>query len=262
MAMRTVNSGDVYDKKRFVDAMKDLSDLGGTLEKVSSENGHWNPDARKNLGTLLRDNQTFYSGLQPDSVINDSQEAHKQYERDIQNYTITNFSTLLKKVDAETLLGLVTSILPIDKTKDKGLNKIIELINERRKIAKATKEGDTQSYVMEKLANASEWRQRAFFGYSVGDSNYIEKTFNEYAQSVEQDFRKEVFEADKKTIKSGKLRSILEENYKQFIAKDTEVADKLAEAYLSTIAQGAYQTVKPGKRDEHGSIARTGKVAS
>jgi len=261
MAMKTITPGDAYDRRKFVDAMKSLSDLGVTAQNINTPEGSWNPDSRKDLGTLLKDDPTFYSGMSPDSVINDSQIAHKYHEKSIQNYAITNFSTLLGKVSGETLLQIVSS-LPVDKTGDEGLDKAIRVINEKKKIAKVAKEGGIESYVHEKLANASDWRREAFFGYSVGNGNYTERTFQAYARSAEQDFARAVLEKDGKTINSAKLRRILEANYKKLIAKNTENADKVAEAYLSTIAQGAYQEVKPEKKDKPGSIARTGKVAA
>lgn len=261
MAIKTVNPGDAYDRQRFVDAMKDFSDLEGISHNLNTPEGNWHPDLRKDLGTLLRDNQTFYSGMAPDSVINDSNEAHEQYEKDMQNYAITNFSTLLGKVRGETLAQLVTLILPVAETGKKGLDKTIKAINEKRKIEKMSKEGGIESYVMEKLAKASDWRKEAFFGYSVGNPDYIQRTFQAYAQSAEQDFRNEVLD-NQGNIKTKVLREIIKENYAQLIAKDTEKSDKIAKGYLSAIAQGAYLAVNPKEKDKPGTIAKTGRVAA
>lgn len=265
--MKTVNPRDAYDRRRFVDAMKDLSDLGVISHNLNTPEGNWDPKFRKDLEILLddpnipEDEQISYAGMAPDSVIKDANKAHSQYDKQMQNYAITNFSTLLGKLSGETLLQLVASVLPVAETGKKNLDRVVKAIQEKRKIAKISKEGGIEQYVAEKLANASEWRKQAYFGYSIGNPDYIQRTFKAYAQSTEADLIKEIFEEDRKTIKSEKLRRILKENYAQLIAKDTEDSDKVAEAYLSAIAQGAYQAVKPEEKDKPGSIARTGKVA-
>jgi len=259
MAMKTVNLGDVYNRQKFVGAMKDLSDLGGLVEKISAPEGNWNPCIRADIHGLINPPVESYAGLAPDSVINDANEAHSKYEENMQNYAIKNFDILLGKISGETLLQLVTSVLPVDKTGNKGLDKVIKAINEKRKIAKAAEKGDIHSYVNEKLKDASDWRKQAYFGYSIGNPDYVQRTFQAYAQSSEQDFSKEVLD-NQGNIKENVLRKIIRENYTQLVAKDTEESDKVAKRYLSAIAQGAYQAVKPEKEDKPGKIARTGKV--
>lgn len=261
MAMKSINPREAYDQSKFVGAMEDLSDLGGIAQNISAPEGNWHPDLRKNLGILLRNNQAFYSGMSPDSVMDDLNEAHKQHEKEMQNYAIINFSTLLGKVSGKKLLQLVGS-LPLSKTKRKNLDEVINTINEKREIERISKEGGMEEYVMGKLAKASDWRKQAYFGYSIGNGNYAERTFQAYAQSAEQDFARQLL--DKKgNIKPEAevvLREIIKENYSQFVAKDTDDTDKIARKYLSALAQVAYQEVKPAKKVKQGKIARTGRV--
>jgi hypothetical protein len=241
MAIRTLNPGDAYARQDFVNAMEDLTNLGGISQTASTADGNWNPDLRKGLGKLLQNNQTFYSGVEPDSVINDAQTSYSQYEGEMVDYVITNFSTLLgKSTKDQGLMALATS-LPLKETGNRSMDKTIKVINEKKKIAKIMQEGGIEGYVMDKMRNAEPWRQEAFFGYSVGNQGYMEKTFQAYAQSAEMDFRNALFVDG--NLNKGKIRNIVKENYNMIVA-DKGANSKEAKAFQMAVAQTAYAAVK------------------
>ena len=260
MAINTINFLDVYNKDKFVKAMKDLSTLENIVRNISTPEGQFNPDLRKDAGILLKNDPTFYTEMSPDVVTSDVEQRYEEYEKETQNYTINNFNNLLGKVKGKTLLQFVTS-LPLAKTGKKHLDKTINAINEKLRMAKIAKEGGVQEYVMEKLSKAAPSRKDNFFEYLVGSTGYIEKTFQAYAQEAEINFNKAISDGQG-NVKSDVLKSIVKENYNQFVDKNTEGTDRIAEAYLSAIASGAYQAVKPDKKVKKGSIARTGRVAA
>lgn len=259
--MRTVKPTDAYDKNRFVPAMEFLSDLENAAQNVNTPEGNWNPTPRKDLGVLLKDNSTFYAGMAPDSVINDANEAFDQYNEAVQNYAIKNFSELLGKINGERLLQVIGS-LPVVKTGRKNLDKLVKIINEQREIQKTAKEGSAQNYVAKRLEGASGWRKDAYFGYSIGNPDYTQRTFQAYVQSNQRDFMNAVFDKDENVKSEAQtiIRGIIRESYKQLVAKDTENDDKVAQMYLSAVARGAYESVKPEKKVKPGKIFRTGKV--
>tara|TARA_Y100000034_G_scaffold127241_1_gene179746 strand:+ start:50 stop:829 length:780 start_codon:yes stop_codon:yes gene_type:complete len=259
MVMRTVNRNDAFNKKDFVNAMKDLSDLEHIAQNIGTPEGQFDPSLRQDSGVLLKNDPTFYTELTPDVVISDVQDEHKGYQKGIQNYTITHFNNLLGKVKGKSLLQFVTS-LPIVKTGKRNIDKVIDAINEKKRMAKIAKEGGVQEYVMEKLSKASKSRRDNFFNYLVGSQGYVEKTFQAYAQEAEINFNKAVLNSEG-NVKADVLRSVMKKSYNEFVDKNTESDDKVAEVYLSAIASGAYQAVKPVKRVKKGRIARTGKVA-
>jgi hypothetical protein len=245
MAIRTINPGDAYNKGKFVGAMKDFTQLGGDLEKISSADGNWNPSVRKDLGNLLRDNQTFYAGLQPDSVIDDTENCYSGLQDNVVKYTKNNFNELLNKIKDQNLLNLVLG-LPLkesDTIRVKKIKQVIKAINEKRKIEKITQEGGAENYVMEKLANASDWRKQAYLGYSIGNPDYTQRTFQAYAQSAEVSFREAITTSDGKKIDAPLLREVLRESYKA-IDTSTDEGKNLAKVFQINIAQTAYREVK------------------
>ena len=257
--MNTINFLDSFNKDRFVKAMKDMSTLENIARNIGAPEGQFDPSLRQDAGTLLQDNPGFYAEMSPDVVTSDIEQRYGEYDKQVKNYTINNFNTLLGKVKGKSLLQIVTS-LPIAKTGKKHLDKAINAINEKLKIAKIAKEGGIQEYIMEKLSKASKSRRDNFFNYLVGSNGYVEKTFQAYAQEAEVNFNKAISDVQG-NVKTEVLRNIMKANYHQFVDKDTEGTDRIAEGYLSAIASGAYQAVKPVSRAKKGSIARTGKVA-
>jgi len=241
MAIRTVNPTDAYNKSSFVDAMQDFNKLSGNLEKISSADGNWNPSARKRIGSMLRDDQTFYTGLPPDSVIDDAENFYSEAEDKITGYARRKFNTLLNKIKAEDLVDLVLG-LPLEEVGSDSVKQAVRAINEKRKLAKAAKERRAQDYVNEKLANASDWRKESYFGYSIGNPDYTERTFRSYVQSAESDFRSAISDTQGK-LNTRKLRDVLRANY-QAIDNSTNNGKELAKAFQVNVAQSAYKAVK------------------
>jgi len=256
--MRTVNPTDRYRKKDFVNAMNDLSLLEQIAQNINTPEGNFDPNLRQDASVLLEDRPDFYTELSPDVVVSRVQSEYKIYNREMQNYTITNFNSLLDKVGGQSLLQFVIS-LPIAKIGNKRLDKVVDAINEKRKIAEVVEKGGEKEYVMEKLSHASAERRANFFEYLVGSQGYIEKTFESYAQEAEFNFNNAVSDGEG-NINASVLRGVVKHNYNQFVDKDTESKDRVTGMYLSAIAKGAYLSVKSDKKGRQGSIARTSKV--
>jgi len=241
MAMKTVNPTDAYDKQKFVDAMKDFGKLENLLQGVSDSKGNWDPDIRSDIHSLINPLANSYAGLAPDSVIDDTRKAYSEKQNNLIGYAEKNFYSLLSRIKDENLLSLVLS-LPLKDVGSSKVKKAVKAISEKRKVAKAAEEGDIQSFVAEKLAKASDWRKQAYFGYSIGNPDYTQRTFQAYAQNAEIDFKKAISDASG-NLDSRILSDILIENYKD-IDTSTDDGKKLAKAFQLTVAQAAYRSVK------------------
>ena len=237
--MRTVNPGDAYDKDNFVNAMGDLEGLEGLLSMASREEGLWNPNVRKSLGDLIRDDKKFYAGLTPDQVQNDAREALLDHSEKIAEYCKGKLTDLLGKVKTENLPDLLYS-LSLAKTEDP--DEIVDAINEKKAIEKAIRERTTDEYVDEKLKQAADWRKEAYSKYSAYNQDYTQRTFNAYARDAEYQFMKVMMNEEGK-IDRGKLVNFVKENYNKIVAK-TKFDSKEANAFRLMVAKVAYQSEK------------------
>jgi len=241
MAIRTVNPADAYNQPGFASAMEDFGKLEEILQGISSPEGNWNPILRKDLGNLLKGDPKFYESLTPDTVINDASEVYKTHSDNIAKYSANKFNFLLGKLDEKALLLLVRS-LPLVKTGKEDLDKIVDAVSEQRKIGEAAQEGSIEAYVQEKLKNAEEWRQRAYFGYSALNQEYNRRTFQAYARVAEVELANAIKNKDGKVDKK-KLYDLIAESYGKITA-DKGVDSKEAKAYQLSVAKIAHQKEK------------------
>ncbi len=240
MAMRTVNSQDAYDKDKFVDAMEDLSKLELISQTAETPEGHWNPDLRRELGNLARENQTFYAGLTPDHVMGDSQRIYSQYRNKMGSYVKNKVDSLIDKINGENLISLVKQ-LPFVRTGNREYDKIKRLVDEKRKIAEAKEKGAIENYVNEKMMRASDWRKESYYGYSMGDPTYVMRTFNAYEMDNQADFIKATH-TEERNIREKKLRGLIKANYEKIKSEKGE-DHVLAKVYCSAIAKAAHESI-------------------
>lgn len=244
MAMRSIGPRSAYNRNNFVNAMEDLSKLEYLAQTLNSGSGHdWDPELRRDLGNLLRDNQIFYAGLTPDNVKNDSGEAYFDYQNRINEYSKDKLEILLDKVSAIGSLSLVLS-LPLVETGNKDYDKIKKIIDRKREIDFAEKQGRIEDYVNNKLKKASDWRKEAYFKYSMGDPSYITRTFNAYKIDNEMDFNRAI-RRESGQIYRKKLLDLIKANYNKIVGdeENREDSDK-AKLYRSVIAKYAYEALK------------------
>lgn len=235
--MRTVDPNESYDRKRFVNAVKDLGKLEVALQGISTADGNWNPDLRDDLGDLIgigRNKEVrrkFYAGAAPDHVLNESNKAHSEYTDNIAFYSKDKWEFLLDKINSDhndQLVSLV-SMLPLawteDKT-DKDYNQLKWATDEKRRIAKAEQNGrqGLEAYVSDKMKKAEAWRQESYYGYSSGDPTYLTRMFNAYKADADATFNHAVLNKEGKEIDRDKLMRILKKSYNLVVKNEANRA--------------------------------------
>jgi len=244
----TLIPDEFYNRKRFVSEMYRLGQLEQILKGLKTPEGNWDPNLRKALGYLARDNQSFYNELNPALTINDADEAKSNLKKVIERYSKNKVDILLSKIDGEDVPSVLFSV-PLVKTGINKYDRIKQIIDEKTKIAKAEQEGNIAGYVNEKLSKASDWRKKAYENFGIGSSSYDALTFNEYKRSTEMDFRRVIMTQDGK-IDRTKLLNLIKANYEQIIKNEEENEDepekngensKVARNFRYAIAKYAFQ---------------------
>ena len=237
MAIRTVNPQDAYSKGNFVNAMEDLGTLEAILQGVSQPAGNWNPNFRKKLGDLSRDDERFYAGITPDQVMNDNSETIRQYRDTMVEYAKGKWNVLLGKLQAEDLPGLIYR-LPLVKTGNKDLDEIVDAVNDRKEAEEAERQGNAKGYVENKLRGAADWRTRAYFSYSAYNEQYTQNTFNSYKTVAEIKLQKALQDKNGKIDRAKALR-LVRESYDKIVA-DKGIDSDEAKEFRYTTAKAVY----------------------
>lgn len=241
MVVRTVEPREAYNKEKFVNAMTDLNNLESLLINASKPEGNWNPNIRKGLGNILRDDQGFYAGFTPDNVLNDNQEAISQYTDEMDQYVKNTWKTIFNKLEAEDFLNLASSLPLPDSVRDNELDEIINAIKESKIIEFAESRGSEgkTAYIISKLQDAEQWRQEAYFGYSSYVQDYNERTFNAYKREAQIKLKNAITKKDG-SLNKTKLSNLIEKSYSSMVTDKGEDSDE-AKAYRIGTAKAAYE---------------------
>jgi len=227
MAMRTINPNERYDRQRFVDAMEDLEKLVYLSDNLKKPEGNWNPNLRKGLANLLKDEnadeidpdvEINFAGLTPDHVIERAQQEKRDYSDRMDKYAARNWEAFLDKVERvrpEELVDLIES-LPLAETSNEELDKIVKAVNEKNLINIFKEKGGQREYVNLKMQGASESRKKAY-AYSSGDPNYIAAIFGAYERAADFYFQKAIRDENGNIVPS-KLVNLIRENYNRLDA--------------------------------------------
>lgn len=251
MAIKTVDPNRAYDKNSFVSAMEDYGKLETIVREVENpnSNGKWEPEVRKTLGDLYQDTPAFYAGLGADQVIEDSRAAIKTPQKNLLAYTIKNWDILLGKADFDekALLALIQRILPLVKTGNSSLDKIIDAVSELRKINEVEETakqdpGIIADYVRGKISESKDKNRRESYAYSQLDLEYNRRCFVAYANAINARFESSVRNSKGKVDKA-RLLGLFKESYKRILA-DKGKDSKEAKAYQMIVAKSAYEKEK------------------
>ena len=221
-----------YDRRTFVDAFDDFSDLGSYLEKLAEDPR--NPDALSDLGGLLFKKPDFFTKV--DDPLLARQNADVFYSQSVEamaQYTKRNFDEFMKKYEDGDLEKYVMSVPLYNTTKEreqKGHNEFVDTLRSMKEIQKIAKDGDVgkmSGYVGEKIENAPRWLQE-LLASSMGNEKYTAEMFRAFAEHDQNKFFRMLKDEKGKTRRKfveGVIRGSLEESYHQ-MGKEMNEKDK------------------------------------
>ncbi len=228
---KPINPNQGYDRKMFVDAFDDFSDLSSYLEKLVKDPRDL--DTLADLGGLLYQRpDIFVKADDPLLARKEAKYYHSKSIRAMEKYVQNNFETLLGKCDDKGLEGYVIST-PIYKTTEgrgqKDHNEFVDRLNSFRKITEIAREGNPEQvreYIAKKISKAPEWLQELIAG-SMENQEYAKIMFGAFAERDQKKFFEMLRDKKGKTRRGfleNVVRDSLGEAYKQ-LGKETNLKD-------------------------------------
>lgn len=183
----------------------------GTLEQLVSKFEPNEPNQRKILGGVLRENPNFYIGQTSDVVVNDFRSGKQvisgkldQYSKELGDYFEKYSTEIISKLDKlkkEELIKLLFGLIPenFEAKNNKELDILSKIVNEQRKLRGTQDYSGLLNYVDEKMENVSDWRKVAY-QYGRFSEIYVKQIFNSYMAENNFQLAKSMGDLTKKKI--------------------------------------------------------------
>jgi hypothetical protein len=247
MALRKVEPVDAYDESKFVGAVEDVLKLGNLEQGLKQSPDH--PRLRQNLGSLLRDDDSHFGGMQTDLVFQELQTSRAESSGKLAGYTARNWSTLFDLLQEQDILyGILASPgIPLTDKKhgNSRVDDLLKAVSEYREIRQAESEGNIRGYLDERVERDQDWRDESY-AYGKNNDQYVSVAFNAYLTQASRDVKNAATaekpdSEGKKVLDKALLRDTLT------FAYENAGSDNEKSAYQLAVAQNAYKSLKSKK---------------